>query len=145
MERVEGRLTVEMVAAVAGQMEFPLLLEVSVVLDSTGVRGLLVVQILHTEVAVVEAWDQQALRETMGRQSVALASRTLDRSTRVAVVVARIRDRVRRVDLALVEQVVTPIRPELRAQLLLVRAAVAAVLARVVMLVVVVMVLTALW
>jgi hypothetical protein len=56
-----------MVAAVAGQMEFLLLLEVLVVLDSTAVLGLPVVQIRHTEAAAAAAGDRLAQQETAGR------------------------------------------------------------------------------
>lgn len=120
-------------AAVAGQMEFLLLLEVLVVLDSTAVLGLPVVQIRHTEVAAAAAWDLLARRETVGQESVALASRILDRRTREVEVVARTLRPVQRVDLVSAAQAATAGQPELPVQYLLVPAVVAAGLVRAVL------------
>ncbi len=58
------QLTVEMVAVVAGQMEFLLLLEVLAVLDSTEVHGLRVVQTILIAAVAVVAWDRPAQQET---------------------------------------------------------------------------------
>jgi hypothetical protein len=106
-------------------MEFLLLLEVWAVSDLTGVRGLPVVLIRHTEVAAAAAWDLLARRETVGRESVALASLTLDRPTQVAEVVVRIHRRALRVDQVLAALVAMGRQPVLSDLHLLAQAAAA--------------------